>query len=118
MNNHDRGALQGAGDREVLSLPGVDYRVKRVGRIHHEVVVLSSVLYVAIVDYDFVAFVDGDPVGGKSIVRYLPDILVKRQGVIEKIERSGGRGGIANSISNACAYRGTGHDSDYAYDEQ
>ena len=118
MNYHDSDAFQGTSHREVLGLPGVDDRVKRVGRVHHEVVVLSRVLYVAIVDYDFVAFVDGDAVRGESVVWYTPDILVKGQGVIEEIERSSGRGRIPNSISNACAYRSTSHDSDYAYDEQ
>src|SRR5712691_2021286 len=118
MNHYDRGAFEGTSHREVLGLPGVDDRIKRVGRVHHEVVVLSRVLYVAIVDYDFVAFVDGDPVRGESVVRYPPDILVERQRVIEEIERSSGRGRIADSISNACAYRSTSHDSDNAYDEQ
>jgi len=78
VNYDSRGAFQCASYGESLVLSSMYDRIKCVRRVHHEVVVFSSVLYIAIVDYDLVALIDGDPVRGENVVRYPPDILVKR----------------------------------------
>ena len=50
----------------------VNDRVKLVGRIHGEGVVLVLILYVAVDDDDFVSLVYSDSVRGKSIMRDPP----------------------------------------------
>src|SRR6266581_3963087 len=112
------GALYGGGYWEGLVLPCVYDRIKCVGSIHCEGVWLRSVLYVAVVDDDTVAFVDRDAVRSKSVVRNAPCMFVEGQGTVEEVESSGGRCGVVNRIADACPHGGACGNRYYANDEE
>ena len=78
----------------------------------------SCVLYVAVVDDDFVAFVDGDAVRGESVMWDTPSVLVKGQGIVEEVEGSSGWCLVVNRVSDAYSDGGTCSDRDYANCEQ